>query len=700
MTRRFEADCAGYDRLLASITAPEGARVRLVADTDRGIRTSETTAKGPVKREYVLELRGAKRLRRITLELMAGGKGPANGNLNWIGLQNAKLLDRHLAQWRAIDPRWPGYLEPPTRKPSFEPKVGLLMDAREWDRFRARHAAHLRRYGSSPFTESARRGAKAPPERCVGENIKCYAERLFCREREHELNLLGEDLLGYGGHAAVLGMLTRDPKWSRLAARYALTMAWCGHWDDFVCFVPGGTFDQRCFTAASCTFQTALILDLAWDCFTPLGRELIMQKMVRLGLAEITFNTWRYEYIFNCNQMAWFSFARMAGALFLERFWPRVRAEAEQARRDLDENIGQIVLSDGGFVEGPTYFTTVGRHGGMTWFMYALARKKSFGAVVPAALRRTAAFAAAIAATDDATDVIPFCDSRSLLDHDTLGVMATLLPRSQWVAMFRKSLVRSRGMPREVMAMSLERHIPRRAPPPPAIVRLPVMGVVASTRRYRGEWVKLFLMGNKAGAGHTHEDKGHFVLEFAGDTLACDPGTTDYSSPFAIALKHCQFHNMLIPFGTRERAHPASPLPVDIRPVARGTKTRFEAEMNLASGWESYYRAWRRRWMSPSPDRLIIRDTYALREGEGVEFFWQTRLPVTVSGCTFTVRGRRGEAVVTVSEGCTVELERITLPGEFPLEGGPVKQMKHHRVRIRRRGRNGAIEAAIRLFVR
>ena len=48
----------------------------------------------------------------------------------------------------------------------------------------------------------------------------------------------------------------------------------------------------------------------------------------------------------------------------------------------------------------------------------------------------------------------------------------------------------------------------------------------------------------KAGAGHNHEDKGSFVLEFAGETFAMDPGTCDYSNPLAEILSHCERHNM------------------------------------------------------------------------------------------------------------------------------------------------------------
>ncbi len=76
---------------------------------------------------------------------------------------------------------------------------------------------------------------------------------------------------------------------------------------------------------------------------------------------------------------------------------------------------------------------------------------------------------------------------------------------------------------------------------------------MASVRRLGDDEVKLFIMGNKAGAGDAHEDKGSFVLEYAGDTFAMDPGTCDYAHPLSLTLKTCQRHNMLLPTGLAER---------------------------------------------------------------------------------------------------------------------------------------------------
>ena len=187
------------------------------------------------------------------------------------------------------------------------------------------------------------------------------------------------------------------------------------------------------------------------------------------------------------------------------------------------------------------------------------------------------------------------------------------------------------------------------------------MGPVASTRRLGGTWVKLFIMGNHANAGHTHEDKGSFVLEFAGQTFAMDPGTCDYSSPLAGELKHCERHNMLVPYGTEQRPHPSCPLPHDIVPRAHGDARRFSAIVELANGWEPFYQRWTRHWDSPTPDTLIIRDTYRIRQGTGVEFFWNTRLPISVENGRVTIQGTRGRVRITPPPQAEIRVDELPL---------------------------------------
>jgi len=93
--------------------------------------------------------------------------------------------------------------------------------------------------------------------------------------------------------------------------------------------------------------------------------------------------------------------------------------------------------------------------------------------------------------------------------------------------------------------------IAKKGPELKPFVHLPETGYIASHRRIGEHWVKIFVMGNRANAGHTHEDKGSFMLEFAGQAFATDLGVGEYDDPLHQLYKHAQRHNMLCPTGPK-----------------------------------------------------------------------------------------------------------------------------------------------------
>ena len=238
------------------------------------------------------------------------------------------------------------------------------------------------------------------------------------------------------------------------------------------------------------------------------------------------------------------------------------------------------------------------------------------------------------------------------------------------------------------IAWSMVERLPRKMPDPIPIVILPEMGPIVSQRHMGKHWVKLFIQGNQAGAGHTHEDKGSFVLEFAGDTFAMDPGTCDYSHPLAGILKHCERHNMLVPYGAAERPTPQCPLPHNVKPRGDGDATSFNAMIDATPGWDKYYRRWQRTWDSPRPDVLTITDDYELTSGDGVEFYWQTQLPVTIEGNRVIITGRQGRALIEAPEDCTWRVD------ELPLLVG-----MQRRLALRKLEKSGALTIRIRLEI-
>jgi len=696
MTRRCNVDCGDYDRLVLSAMAPEGAVVTLACETDRGPRRLAAPPAGPKKRELALELDGATRLDSVTIEVEAAADGMAQGWFNWLGLQHSGRLAHMLAAQTGWDARWEKHLQDESFEPAFAPAYGLILNSDELAALRERHAALTAGGRPSPFVTAAVAAARIPPESLIHDFVNLWGDTRFNRERDHD-----KFILNHGLNAAIAGHLLRDKRLLRLAARYAMSIAICKHWDDgFICRFPGGLFEHRCFVQSLCAYEVAGILDLAGECFTDVGRELLLRRLAEEAIGAIQFNTWKYDYIFDCNQLAWFTPGRMLALGVLHRHWPRVRSYLDIAYRELCESLERSILPDGGYVEGPTYFRCVGRDAGLGVYTYSRAIGKPMAELLPEPMRRCGDFAEALISTDGEEDMIPICDGRSRHEVLSQAIMAELLPESAWTQMLHKTIARTGGWPINdwsqvvvapvmadaAIAWGLIAQMPDAVPEPRAFVHLPAMGPLASQRRLGNDWVKLFIQGNHAGAGHTHEDKGSFVLEFAGETFALDPGSCDYSHPLSQIVQKCERHNMLVPYGMAERPHPACPLPHNVKPAGTGDATAFRAEIDATPGWENYYRRWRRTWESPTPDVLIITDDYELAAGDGVEFLWQTRLPVSLVGRRAVITGARGCAELEAPDSCVWRLD------ELPLMDGV-----QHRLAFRRAGTTGLFSVKVQL---
>lgn len=697
MSRDCELDCRGYDRLILSVMAPEHAIVEVVAHTDRGDMRMRSERFADQKRELELPLQGAASIASIGIAIEAGCEGAANGWFNWIGLQNEALLSRHLAQYARFDERWEGYLQPESYEPSFRPAYGLMANVEELAAIREQFGDRLRSEAGSrsALVRGAVEAAAMEPEAMISDFVNFWNDTRYCRERDR-----GKELLNGGTNAAVAGLLLKDKQALRLAARYALSLAMCDHWDDgMICKFPGSTFEHRCFVQSLAVYDVALLLDLAGDLFTDLGRDYLLRRIAEEGIGTIQYNVWRHEYIFHCNQLIWFTAGRILGLAAMAHSMPRVRPALDQAYRDLLESLAHSFLPDGGYVEGPTYFSFVARQIGVSLYIYSRAVGIPFADIVPEAIRQTGDFAEALLSLDESTDFIPICDawpgepwsSWKNWYQEGLALLASWMPDSHWVTMFRRSFARSGGVPTTLLGCKLEPGIPQTGPAFRPFVYLPDMGILSSVRSIGAERVKLLIMGNKAGAGHTHQDKGSFVLEFAGETFAADPGTCDYSSPLAEELKHAERHNMLIPYGISGRpARPQSPLPHDVKPDGRGDETQLHVRIDATPGWEGFYRKWVREWESASPEQLIVRDDYELADGNGVELLLQTQRQVRVEGATVELIGERGIVTVEAAAGCTIRVD------ELPF----VDNATYSRIAIRREGRAGQLATTFRFRLR
>lgn len=710
-SRQLDLDCSGYDRLIVNAAIPEDGHYTLLAETDAGPRFRRGEPYGATKREEWLSLDGATRIHSLTIEAFYPHRTPGNAWIYWMALQNTVQLPIHLAQWSNYDERWENHLQPPEFEPSFKPTYGLLLDADELDIVR-------QKFAESPMADSLREAAedarRVPPEKLIGQHVNFWNSNQLRRERDH-----GKVITMHGPHAAQAGLLWKDKELCRLAARYALSIAHCERWDDsFIIHMPGSAWEQRSFVQSICVFECALILDLCGEWFTQLGRDIILRRIAEEGIGNMNFCGWWWEYIHHCNQLAWFAPGRILGYLLLERTMPvrvenypvpspsRIAPYTELAVKDLIESLKLCLQPDGGYVEGPTYFTWVARQAFVALHLYSRARGKPLSELMPSAMEATALMAEVLYSTDDNQDVIPICDAMFAFP-EALAHLAAFMPDSHWVTIYRKQLRRAGASP-SLLAMALDPRIPATGPALRPFVDMPATGMTCSVRRHENEYVKLFLMGNKAGAGHTHEDKGSFVLEFAGDTFAADFGVTDYSNPVVEELKTAQRHNMLTPWVADVRPQPDRPVNADIRANGRGDATTFHATMDVTPGWSGWFKRWQRTWDSPTPDTFTITDDWEIERGEGVVFHWTTPLPMHREGDKIIITGRRGRAEITIPPSTEVNIEQLPLltPERRAIDSLRREMirfgLKHAetqpRLTIRQRGTAGKLAIKVRLI--
>ncbi len=685
MSRNFAeaVDISQYDHLLLHASLPPGSRLRLVAETDAGQRILEQEALSGSQREYHLPLEGADQLNQVTIAIFTDRDGAAAARLGWLGVQNTERLEELLAHFKRFDSRWQGYLQHPNYQPNFEPLYGLFITKNELAELRRRHAAWVAKHGESPLTELRERMLSLTPEEMIRQAAGSPGR--FGRDRA----------VGHSGpaqrmaSAAIAALILEDRELLRHTVRYAMAVSMIDTWgDSFYEILPGSVHDHRAFNHSKITEGLSILLDAAGELMTNHARRHLLRRIANDGVNWITYNAWRYEYIHHMNQLAWFSDGWLAGYGVLAQTMPRVKPYADLAHQSLYESMANVILPDGGYEEGPAYFATVVGHGGEGLYYYSRMTGKPLSEITPDSFQRTADFAEVIRSTDDEQDFIPFADSWRRFQRNAGAFMAALLPESAWVSIYRKSLQRSAAQfPTDPMEMALQQQIPEAGPEPRPFVQMATMGLTSSTRKLGDEWVKLLIVTNKDKASHNHEDKGSFVLEFAGQTFAADGGQVGYDNPLCQLMKHAQRHNLLLPTGLDERPAPTRDL--GIVPDARGDGTAFHAEMDLSPRWEGIYTQWRRTIDSPAPDRFVITDTYALARGDGVEFCWNTFLPVAVDegAGTVTITGERGRAVITIPDHCTVRVDELAMPDDPP----------QRRIVFARSGDSGCLEVRARL---
>lgn len=123
----------------------------------------------------------------------------------------------------------------------------------------------------------------------------------------------------------------------------------------------------------------------------------------------------------------------------------------------------------------------------------------------------------------------------------------------------------------------------------------------------------MFFEGGPQSFEHTHYDKGNFIIEAYGETLAADPGMVKYSRPFATQLKGSVFHNV-VTVGGRDQSYRDAQRAVDIRSL-RSEHGNEWLHADLRNSYRELER-YERRIAFVRPDYWLLIDTVdSLEEG-------------------------------------------------------------------------------------
>lgn len=639
------------------------------------------------KHEIQIDISNIDKITKIKIDIGSVSSTSGSGWFNWIGLADSSLLEQLLYSGAIEEDTWQKHLKPVDYKPTYKPSYGILMDDEDIEVLR-KMTADIED-DANPLNDFRSNANLSNPEMHKNDFVNFLSDCRYNRERDE-----GNLILKKGENAAVAGIIQKDPVLLRLAARYALVIASCTNWDDgFICDFQTSSFNHRCFVQSLCLYECALILDLAGEFFTDVGRDYVLRKMAEEGSGVINFNTWKYEYIFHCNQMSWFSPGRMYGYAVLLQHYPRIEPYMDIALNDVIENINNTIEEDGGYLEGPGYFSCVGRDALSALYIYARTKKIDIEELIPSVLQKTADFGEVLESTDQLKDFVQICDSGLRIKSAFinrykvhLAFMAFFLPNSVWPEIFQKH-IDNYGLGNNPLAWLLYNKMQRNSKKKRrALIRLNITGHVSSLRKGIAGDTKILVIGNKAGAGHTHYDKGSFVYEYGGETFLMDPGICSYDNPISWELKFPDRHNMLIPIGGTEITSPENPLMCDVIPIALGNDKNFSASIDLSKTWTKGFLKWKREINSPDPETLIVKDEYLLAQGEGVSMNFSSPLDIRADEKYAYIKGEKGLLVIDIPDRCTVKIDSLPHP-----------VMTQNRLQIFKEGKKGEITVNMRM---
>lgn len=657
----------GYDGLTLCITSASTVRHTITAVIDDSESTLVADVPGCDNFMEIDAPLSGRRIERIEIRLTDAAPGPGQCRLMWLGVFNHAARDKMRAAPCVFEHRLDAFMLPPEQAVSVAPTLGLFFGAGDVEALRAKCASPPYSLLVDQLRQRAKAALKLEPWRGIGR-FPNEAPPRGARGYVTHIDPLAMRL------GAFVGLIDNDPQLLRMALRHALAMAHCEYWfPDFIEQFPGSTFEQRAFFDYRYGTNVVFAWDWAGALLTKAGRELLAYTIATKALPRIHMTLMRHRYIRECNQGAYMAYGAIVCQAALSKVWPYAKDYIDIGKAALDETMNTYLAPDGGAFEGVGYVSATIGHALTAYQAIARLRGVPLRDVVPARVIQSANYLAAMLSTappiGSSINVADGGRPGSTLYPECLPLLAQLAAKEEGVSLnallagiARQPLkVEGFGTPGSVFVAMFGKpteSLPSETPRPPVFRVLEHTGQLCSCRSTPHGLVRLQVIGAPARAGHSHEDKGSFVIEAFGEEIAIDRGQMEYSDPRCGVLKAARYHNVLTPLdASDEPIAQVNPCPSAVLPAGEGDATRLRAWVDASGTWGPRVRRWVRRFESDEPCVIDVIDEmeFASDASAGgasataVAFLVHSRYPWTRDDARggWVARGERAEMLVS-----------------------------------------------------
>lgn len=622
MERDCKLEIVGYDIFRFCASLPHDTEFSISCVTDG--KTSEILHGTGCDRnkEYNGKICGNV-ISHIKAEFVNNGYETCVGNLLWFGLSNAEKEKKMLAEKNPYDENWEGCFND---KGEICPQYGIYFDNDELKELRKKlakppFAAHM-----DLLRNEAKAAMNLRPEDDIGDYVHKKFMR-FIRERDTDKTVWVEEMQ----KLAFVGLVDEDIDMLKMACRAALSVAHCRYFCESVIGVfPGATWHHRSFTEESICKALVCVLEWAGGLLTWHGKNIIYDAIIMKGLPRIDADIKTMDYIWNMNQGTAFSSSLVVILIALSKRYPRYSVRVDEAERDMLAMWDNYVCADGGSTEGPQYWDfTLSQ---MTDALYLLARHRNVPVeeYAPKNIKKSLNYAKATLSEVN-NMYIPINDAHMNLTFS--GGLCTFAAAVSGDETFKKLSNDAlhilpenteREIARLIFAKEFETTENVRSE---EFISLPETGVSCIRRKTKEFGMTAFYgVCEKILFGHSHADKGSFILEANGKALLIDRGVCNYNNPYVRTIQSAESHNLTVAvkdgkFMTQKVFDETIKVRV-LRDEYKNGVYYYAAD--VTEPWQGYFKKNIRRIISPNPYLYIIYDDIEISDDTNTCFILNT----------------------------------------------------------------------------